>query len=174
MSCTTCHHPLEGRAAIDLGEEGLRIVEERDGRDHGNVAAVLVNLGQATATHSFALEEVGLKLNRSTAAVAVRDVWERTDRAPIAKDGRVIFANVAGHDSRFVVLTPLGRSDAVPSPPPRGGPAVDCLPHARQGAAAVSWNNSVLLVGGSTSPGGCLPPYTEWATVFIGRGGVYV
>lgn len=55
---------------------------------------------------------------------------------------------------------------------------VACLPHARQGAAAVSWNNSVLLVGGSTSPGGCLPPYTEWATVFIGmreaaRGGSF-
>ena len=47
MSCTTCHHRLEGQAAIDLGGEGLRIVEERDGRDHGNVAAVVVSLGKA-------------------------------------------------------------------------------------------------------------------------------
>ena len=47
--------------------------------------------------------------------------------------------------------------------------AVDCLPAARQGAAAVSWNGSVLLVGGSTSPGGGLPPYTEWPTVFRGE-----
>ena len=165
--CCSAHGPAGESLEFADGEAQLwskRLVD-------GSLALLLVNLGQATATHSFALEEVGLKLNRSTAALAVRDVWERTDRAPIAKDGRVTFAAVAGHDSRFVVLTPLERSDAVPSlpsPPPRGGPAVDCLPHARQGAAAVSWNNSVLLVGGSTSPGGCLPPYTEWATVFIG------
>ena len=162
--CCSAHGPAGESLEFSDGEAQLwskRLVD-------GSLALLLVNLGQATATHSFTLEEVGLRLNRSTAAVAVRDIWERADRAPIAKDGRVIFANVAGHDSRFVVLTPLERSDAGPSPPSLGGPAVNCLPHARQGAAAVSWNNSVLLVGGSTSPGKCLPPYTEWATVFIG------
>jgi hypothetical protein len=46
--------------------------------------------------------------------------------------------------------------------------AVDCLPQPRQGAAAVPWNGSILLVGGSSSTGGCKPPYTEYPTVFIG------
>lgn len=72
----------------------------------GSVALLFVNLGQVPLSHSFTLQEVGLKLNRTSTAVAVRNVWERTDAALIPKDGKVMFDAVAGHDSRFVVLTP--------------------------------------------------------------------
>ena len=40
--------------------------------------------------------------------------------------------------------------------------ALQCLPAKRQGAAAVTWNSSILLVGGGVSAGNhCKPPYTE-------------
>ena len=54
---------------------------------------------------------------------------------------------------------------AAGSPSPAG---FDCLPEPRQGMAAVHWNSSILLVGGSTSPGACKPPYTEHATIWRG------
>ena len=47
-------------------------------------------------------------------------------------------------------------------------PTIDCLPGWRQGGTAVSWRDSVLLVGGSTSPGQCKPPYTELSSVLMG------
>ena len=73
----------------------------------GKLALLFVNLGQALLTQSFSLEEVGLGLNGSSTAVAVRDVWEHSSVGPpIAKGGRITFSAVAGHDSRFVVLTP--------------------------------------------------------------------
>ena len=79
----------------------------------GSLALLFVNLGQAVLTHSFSLEEVGLKLGSNATAVAVRDVWERSSAgAPIAKGGRVTFADVAGHDSRFLVLTPQSEKRA--------------------------------------------------------------
>ena len=46
---------------------------------------------------------------------------------------------------------------------------INCLPVPRQGAATVNWHGTLLVVGGSTSPGKCLPPYTEWPTVYIGN-----
>ena len=73
----------------------------------GSLALLFVNLGRTALSHSFTLQEVGLKLNQtSTGPVAVRDVWERSAAAPIPKGGKVVFDAVAGHDSRFVVLTP--------------------------------------------------------------------
>jgi hypothetical protein len=72
----------------------------------GSLALLFVNLGQAPLSHSFTLPQVGLQLNRTSLSVAVRDVWERRDAAPIPKGGEVLFDAVAGHDSRFVVLTP--------------------------------------------------------------------
>ena len=50
---------------------------------------------------------------------------------------------------------------AAPAPQPP-----QCLPAPRQGAAAVVWRGAILLVGGSTSPGKCHPPYTEWPTIY--------
>lgn len=71
------------------------------------MALLFVNLGRAAMTHSFTLDEVGLSLKRTSTRVAVRDVWARSSAsAPIARGGNVSFAEVAGHDSRFVVLTP--------------------------------------------------------------------
>ena len=61
--------------------------------------------------------------------------------------------------------------DRAPSPPSQDA-SCTALPTARQGASAVAWRNAsdvLLLVGGSTSPGGCKPPYTEWPTIFIGE-----
>ena len=72
----------------------------------GSLALLFVNLGEAALSHSFTLQEVGLKLNRTSTSVAVRDVWKRSATAPIPKGGEVMFDAVAGHDSRFVVLTP--------------------------------------------------------------------
>ena len=73
----------------------------------GSLALLFVNLGQAALSHSFTLPEVGLKLNETSTSVAVRDIWERSAAgAPIPKGGLVTFDAVAGHDSRFVLLTP--------------------------------------------------------------------
>eukprot|EP01047_Picozoa_sp_COSAG01_P050466 COSAG01_NODE_5108_length_4476_cov_14.006854_3_plen_509_part_00 len=76
----------------------------------GGLALLLVNLGQATASYSFTLDEVGLRLRGSNSSrpVKVRDVWNRSSSPPIAPraGGRVTFAAVAGHDSRFIVLVP--------------------------------------------------------------------
>eukprot|EP01043_Picozoa_sp_COSAG02_P000881 COSAG02_NODE_18_length_54986_cov_345.599322_15_plen_506_part_00 len=72
----------------------------------GSVALLFVNLGQAELSHSFTLQDVGLKLNQTSTAVGVRNIWDRTDAAPIPKGGKVMFDAVPGHDSIFVVLTP--------------------------------------------------------------------
>ena len=55
-----------------------------------------------------------------------------------------------------------------PSPSPSPPGVFDCLPEPLQGMAAVRWNDSVLLVGGSSSPGAMRPPYTEHATIWRG------
>eukprot|EP00039_Didymoeca_costata_P022590 m.4798 g.4798 ORF g.4798 m.4798 type:complete len:623 (+) comp3107_c0_seq1:61-1929(+) len=71
-----------------------------------SIALLFVNLGKTDLTHSFTLEEVGLKLNNSNHWVAVRDVWKRSPDPPIKKGSYITFANVSGHDSRFLILTP--------------------------------------------------------------------
>ena len=73
---------------------------------NGSVAALFVNLGKAPLTHSFGLQAL-LALPKAATSVGVRDVWgRRSGGAPIAPGGSLTFHAVAGHDSRFVVLTP--------------------------------------------------------------------
>jgi len=47
LACPTCKRPYEGRAAVHLGHIGLEQVELEHGPEHGDVAVVLVNLGNA-------------------------------------------------------------------------------------------------------------------------------
>ena len=72
----------------------------------GSLALLFVNLGERALSQSFTLQEVGLKVNQTSTFVAVRDVWERSAAAPIPMGGMIVFDAVAGHDSRFVILTP--------------------------------------------------------------------
>ena len=72
----------------------------------GSLALLFVNLGQTVLSLSFTLLEIGLKLNRTGTSVAVRDIWARSAGPPIPVGGVVTFGSVAGHDSRFLVLTP--------------------------------------------------------------------
>lgn len=72
----------------------------------GSLALLFANLGKAPLTHSFTLEAAGMQPTPSK-TVNVRDVWGRKARASIAHGGSLEFDKVAGHDSRFVVLTPI-------------------------------------------------------------------
>ena len=44
----------------------------------GPLALLFVNLGRADLSHSFKLQDVGLKLNQTSESVAVRDIWGRS------------------------------------------------------------------------------------------------
>ena len=72
----------------------------------GRLALLFVNLGERTTGRSFSFAEVGFRLDAGVVSVAVRDVWRRADCPPIGRDGVVEFGGVAGHDSRFIILTP--------------------------------------------------------------------
>ena len=75
---------------------------------NGSLALLFVNLGKAPLTHAVTLESVGMQPATAGGKVRVRDVWKHaTSTAPIARGGSVTFDSVVGHDSRFVVLTPV-------------------------------------------------------------------
>ena len=71
---------------------------------NGSLALLFVNLGKASLTHNFTIKAVGMR-PAPLGAVSVRDVWGHTTHAPIAHGGLLKFSEVAGHDSRFVVLS---------------------------------------------------------------------
>ena len=76
----------------------------------GSFALLFVNLGRMMVNQSFKLEDIGLNFSTTTDLVDVRNVWSQRSNGKISRDGNITFTAVAGHDSRFVVLTPLRHS----------------------------------------------------------------
>ena len=77
---------------------------------NGSLALLFVNLGKASLTHSFTLDAVGMQPGVAR-SVSVRDIWNhKSAGAPIMRKGLLTFDSVAGHDSRFVILTPVPAS----------------------------------------------------------------
>jgi hypothetical protein len=75
---------------------------------NGSLALLFANLGKVPLTHSFTLEAVKMQPATAGGAVSVRDVWKhKTSSVTIKHGGSLKFDSVAGHDSRFVVLTPV-------------------------------------------------------------------
>merc|ERR1712048_85515 len=77
----------------------------------GALAVLLVNVGQPTL-HSFELPlsslllAVAEELASPPRNFAVRDVWMHKDLPDVLASSSLHFESVAGHDSRFLVLTP--------------------------------------------------------------------
>ena len=108
--------PSPGKSASEDSCFGQQVWAKRLGS--GKVAVLLVNAGQPTLAkfdlplHTLAPAFIG-GATRATwaeyapAAFAVRDIWAHSDLPDVAANASLHFENLLGHDSRFIVLTPL-------------------------------------------------------------------
>ncbi|QUQ67322.1 fibronectin type III domain-containing protein [Kutzneria sp. CA-103260] len=94
----------------------------------GSYTVALFNLGDATATVSANLAQLGI-----TGSVKVRDLWSRKD---LANASGTISAQLPTHGSQLLKITPTGK-DSAPNPP--GGL------HATAASGTTAAGNSVTL-----------------------------